>query len=296
MMELARSLILLLLTTTSVCMGAEWNVTYGPAQHICALEGSSIIMQCRYTSPRHLKVKDVQWVNQDMENPVDFIMNANYSYRVVTFCEHKTCSLLLANVSLTDGQQRYQCNITTNDETESYIGEPGISLSVTGLDVVPSKEGLIREGDFVTLTCATTCNLPGNPSFIWLKDGRPLEGKNAQQMVIGPYMKYVDNGLYTCGVRGYKDIPSTAVKISDAYETDDGKPLSSAATVGGVILTIVVIGLIIGIRFMYCYYCIPRRTPQPATIRVTVLSAFIPSRPPNFHAWGNPDGTEPLVS
>lgn len=85
-------------------------------------------------------------------------------------------------------------------------------ISFLGLRVVPSTQGMIRHGEFVTLTCDNNCNLPGRPSFTWFKDGHRLRTKNRQELFLlgGSF----DKGTYTCAISGRDDIPSTGVEIS----------------------------------------------------------------------------------
>ncbi|XP_076128665.1 B-cell receptor CD22-like [Alosa pseudoharengus] len=81
--------------------------------------------------------------------------------------------------------------------------------------VVPRR---VKEGDNVTLTCSTTCNLTDSTSFIWSKDGRPVEKKQIinNQLQLHP-VSYEDEGSYTCAVRGQEGLPSLPENLSIMY-------------------------------------------------------------------------------
>ncbi|XP_076141126.1 CXADR-like membrane protein [Alosa pseudoharengus] len=132
---------------------------------------------------------------------------------VMVNCEDKTnnCTLRIQPVDHRD-ERSYYCRITTNVEKENRIGPHGVKLSVTDLKVVaPSR---VKEGDNVTLNCNTTCNLTSSPSFIWSKDGRPVEKKqiNNNQLQLHP-VSYEDEGSYTCAVRGHEGLPSPPYRL-----------------------------------------------------------------------------------
>ena len=72
-----------------------------------------------------------------------------------------------------------------------------------------------KEGDIVTLTCENTCPQRSSPSFIWSKDGRPVEKKQNinNQLQLHP-VRYEDGGSYTCAVEGHEDRPSPAMILN----------------------------------------------------------------------------------
>ncbi|KAL2086218.1 hypothetical protein ACEWY4_017277 [Coilia grayii] len=90
-----------------------------------------------------------------------------------------------------------------------------IHLHTTGLQVGSSARGAaVKEEDDVTLTCKTTCSLAGSPSFIWSKDGRPVEKKQSTSNQLQLHaVSREDEGSYTCAVRGHEDLPSPPVRL-----------------------------------------------------------------------------------
>lgn len=71
----------------------------------------------------------------------------------------------------------------------------------------------------MTLTCATSCDLPGNPSFMWAKDGRLLEGRNDKQMVLGPVHVDNDVGIYSCAVKEYEGLAVASIGLKIQSES-----------------------------------------------------------------------------
>ena len=83
-----------------------------------------------------------------------------------------------------------------------------------GKNVITSDREAVKVGDHVTLTCNTTCTLSSSPSFIWSKDGRPVEKNQSinNQLLLHP-VRYEDGGSYTCAVTGHEDLPSQPFRL-----------------------------------------------------------------------------------
>ncbi|XP_062395785.1 B-cell receptor CD22-like [Sardina pilchardus] len=128
--------------------------------------------------------------------------------------KHMECSLNITQLTKADGQYQYYCRIITNVDKQKMTGTPGISLKITDLQIVSSSQERVKEGNLVTLTCNTTCNLPDSSSFTWSKDGRPVEEKQIiyNQLQLHP-VSYEDEGSYTCAVKGHEGFPSPPMKM-----------------------------------------------------------------------------------
>ncbi|XP_076134359.1 uncharacterized protein LOC143116858 [Alosa pseudoharengus] len=196
----------------------KWSVTYS-STHICALEGSSVTISCSYTYPSYLTVKGVFWTNQYSVHS-DLSKNEIYKQRVTMDSKnkHRECSLNMTQLTKADEQYQYYCRITTNVDKQKITGKPGIYLKITDLQIDSSSQKGVKEGDHVTLTCKTTCTLTGSPSFIWSKDGRPVEKKQItnNQLQLHP-VSYEDEGSYTCAVGGHEGLPSTPYRLNVKY-------------------------------------------------------------------------------
>ncbi|XP_076133718.1 B-cell receptor CD22-like [Alosa pseudoharengus] len=221
--------LLLLIVIPPGCLGAEWRVTYS-STHICAPEGSSVTMSCSYTYPSHLTVKKAFWINDEKTDFDDLTTKAGYRDRVEVDCGDKKsqCSLTINRVTKSDALQRYYCRITTNQDTEKWIGKPGVEVHVTDLHISSSKGTEVKVGDHVNLTCVNTCPLSTNPAFIWGKDGRPVEKKQIinNQLQLHP-VSYEDEGSYTCAVRGHEGLPSPPYRLHIMYPPKNTRVVSA---------------------------------------------------------------------
>ncbi|KAG5278044.1 hypothetical protein AALO_G00094570, partial [Alosa alosa] len=198
----------------SLCEKRPWSWMVSYTLHdICVLNGSSVEMSCSYTYPSHLTMQKAYWINSYSDGAPDVSQVSEYKKRVMVNCEDKAdnCTLRIQPVDHRD-ERSYYCRITTNVEKENRIGPHGVKLSVTDLKVVTPRR--VKEGDNVTLTCNTTCNLTSSPSFIWSKDGRPVEKKQIinNQLQLHP-VSYEDEGSYTCAVRGHDGLPSPPYRL-----------------------------------------------------------------------------------
>ncbi|XP_036413123.1 B-cell receptor CD22-like [Colossoma macropomum] len=200
----------------SGAFGTEWSVKYNH-QEICALKGSTVFMNGTYTHPERLTVTETFLVIDPVQGvePTDLSKDPDYSGRVEYLTdEQKHFSLKLSDVMKKDEHQ-FCFRIKTNVEKEKWFGKPGVQLRVTELHVETPPE--VAEGETADLTCKTTCNLT-DPTFIWYKNGRPLTTKTIKNNQL--HLQTVsseDAGSYSCAVRGYQHLHSTAHNLRVRY-------------------------------------------------------------------------------
>ncbi|KAI4895900.1 hypothetical protein NFI96_014987, partial [Prochilodus magdalenae] len=214
--------------SVSGAFGTEWSVKYNP-QEICALEGSTVFMNGSYTHPEHLTVREIFWgINpvpgvtlNDLNKIPDYSGRVEYLHK-----EPKHFSLRLSDVKKTDEHQ-YACRITTNDEAQKWVGTPGVQLNVTDLHV--EAPGEVIEGETAVLTCNTTCSLT-DPTFFWYKNGHPLTTKIINQLHLQT-VSSEDAGSYSCAVKGYPHLNSTAQNLRVRYP-----PKNVAVSISGKIV------------------------------------------------------------
>ncbi|XP_031417856.2 B-cell receptor CD22-like, partial [Clupea harengus] len=204
--------------TVTDAVASEWNVTYEQL-HICAVEGSSVDMSCSYTYPRDRILEKVFWTIINSRDPPDLIQDEKYKERIRTDCGDRksgSCTLNLKGVKREDAVM-YYCRIVTNGTTYgTFLGKPGVTLYLTDLNVRGAQNA--KEGDIVNLTCENTCPQRSSPSFMWSKDGHPVEKKKNinNQLQLHP-VRYEDGGSYTCAVKGHEDLPSPAMILNVQY-------------------------------------------------------------------------------
>ncbi|KAK3530631.1 hypothetical protein QTP86_029553 [Hemibagrus guttatus] len=108
----------------------------------------------------------------------------------------------------------YCFRITTNIVKERFLGYPGVTLTVTDLQLIGAE---VTEGQSAVLTCKTTCSLT-DPTFIWYKNSNQLTTKTSESNEV--HLQSVsseDAGSYSCAVRGYEHLRSPAQTLSVRY-------------------------------------------------------------------------------
>uniref|UniRef100_A0A4W5QY18 Ig-like domain-containing protein n=1 Tax=Hucho hucho TaxID=62062 RepID=A0A4W5QY18_9TELE len=92
----------------------------------------------------------------------------------------------------------YKFRFITDQTGGKYTGNPGVTLSVTGLQVKVTVGHQDK-----TLTCSTTCTLTDNPTYIWYKNGQHLDESTSPQYRDPVSSNYEDS--YSCAVKGHED-------------------------------------------------------------------------------------------
>ncbi|KAF3688034.1 hypothetical protein EXN66_Car003706 [Channa argus] len=199
----------ILVVTVSVIQGQNgWTVTYTSNQ-ICALEGSTVDIHCTYTYPSRIKDLDTEvektfwFIKLQNEEPVDLRADSQFSGRVQYHCSKNSCTMKITDLRVSDSAV-YKFKFISNHPGGRYVGEPGVTLSVTDLKVV-SKLSIYSY--WAELTCRSSCSLPGHIFYIWYK--------NEETIVISEtYSDYIDSqNSYSCAVRGHEDVPSHPVCV-----------------------------------------------------------------------------------
>ncbi|KAI5608170.1 B-cell receptor CD22-like, partial [Silurus asotus] len=196
----------------SGALGNQWSVEYSKL-NLCAVKGSTVVMEATYTHPTYVTVKNRFWLINPVKGvkPTDLRNDPGYSGRVEYLGDEQNhFSLRLSDVKKSDENIYSFRFITTGG---GYQGHPGITLSVTDLQLIAPAE--VTEGQrSVVLTCKTTCSLT-DPTFIWYKNGQHLTTKTFKSNEL--HLQRVssgDAGSYNCAVRGSEHLPSPAHNLS----------------------------------------------------------------------------------
>uniref|UniRef100_A0A8D0CT80 B-cell receptor CD22 n=1 Tax=Sander lucioperca TaxID=283035 RepID=A0A8D0CT80_SANLU len=192
----------------------DWGVTYTSTQ-ICALKGSTVNISCSYTYPSTInhnvtKVEKKFWFTKGSNNaPVDLKTDSDYTGRVKYFFDNDDCTLRISDLKERDSDE-YKFRFITNLPGGSFAGSPGVTLSVTDLQVQVTRSRTQGE-----LRCHSSCNVPDNPSYVWFNNGQKMDGETSSLRV-----SVEDNDSYSCAVTGYEDylivnvlFPSDAPKV-----------------------------------------------------------------------------------
>ncbi|KAK6305793.1 hypothetical protein J4Q44_G00245730 [Coregonus suidteri] len=177
-------------------MGVDgWSVTYTP-RSICTLKGSTVELSCSYTYPSG-RVTTTLWFtkNDAAGNPVSLSDDPDYKGRVTYHRDKKTVHTLTITGLRESDSATYKFRFITDQTRGRYTGDPGVTLSVTGLQVKVTGGHQDK-----TLTCSTTCTLTGNPTYIWYKNGHNLDESTSPQYKDPVSSNYEDG--YSCAVKG----------------------------------------------------------------------------------------------
>ncbi|XP_050957490.1 B-cell receptor CD22-like, partial [Labeo rohita] len=197
---------------------ADWGVSHSHS-HICALMNSSVIMNCTYTYPTGHQINKTFWTNthvkNDSEEFPDLSEDPEYSQRLQYLGDkQKICTIRLSNVTLNDSHM-YYFRFTTNTPNGKWIGNPGVSLTVTDLQVESPER--VTEGDSVRLTCKSSCTLTDRATFIWYRNSQPLtERRDRNNELLLQSVRREDAGRYSCALHGHTYI-SPAVHLNVTY-------------------------------------------------------------------------------
>ncbi|XP_042573211.1 carcinoembryonic antigen-related cell adhesion molecule 5-like [Cyprinus carpio] len=216
--------------------GADWGVSYRHS-HICALKDSSVTIYCTYTYPTGYKIKKTIWTKtlvkdkesneaedtskyenkseKKHEDAQDLSEDPEYSQRLQYLGDkQKNCTIRLSHVTQKDSHM-YYFRFTTKKTKKKWIGDRGVSLTVTDLQVESPER--VTEGDSVRLTCKSSCALTDRTTFIWYRNSQPLtERRDRNNQLLLQSVRREDAGRYSCALQEHTYI-SPAVQLSVTY-------------------------------------------------------------------------------
>uniref|UniRef100_A0A674ASD6 B-cell receptor CD22 n=1 Tax=Salmo trutta TaxID=8032 RepID=A0A674ASD6_SALTR len=192
----------------SVVLGQiGWSVTY-TTQSICTLKGSTVELSCSYTYPRGT-VTTTFWFTKKYaeEKYVSLSDDPDYKGRVT----YRKDEVNGHTLTITDLRERdsatYKFRFITDQTGGRYSGYPGVTLSVTDLQVKVTTTLLST-----TLTCSTTCTLTGNPTYIWYRNSKIVQEDSSPSYSV--YFKTEDS--FYCAVKGINS-PAVSVRAQSYF-------------------------------------------------------------------------------
>ncbi|XP_048051247.1 B-cell receptor CD22-like [Megalobrama amblycephala] len=174
-------------------------------------------MSCTYTYPTGHQIKKVFWTKNAVKGvePPDLSEDPEYSQRLQYLGDkQQNCTMRLSHVTLKDSHE-YYFRFITNITVGKWTGVPGVSLTVTDLQVESPER--VTEGDSVRLTCKSSCTLTDRATFIWYRNSQPLtERRDRNNELLLQSVRREDAGRYSCAVHGHNHI-SPAVQLNVMY-------------------------------------------------------------------------------
>ncbi|XP_074483203.1 hemicentin-2-like [Sebastes fasciatus] len=191
------------LSSRTVIQGQDdgWGVTYTSTE-ICAFKGSTVNIRCSYTYPsrgndRDTRVKRTFWFTKD---DVDLRTDQAYSRRVQHRCENNDSTLRITDLRESDSAE-YKFKFITNQPGGRLTGSPGVTLSVTDLQVQVGRS--LNQAE---LKCQSSCDVADHPSYVWYNNGQEIDEETSSHRV-----SVDDNSRYSCAVRGHEEYRSPPV-------------------------------------------------------------------------------------
>ncbi|XP_067355866.1 sialoadhesin-like [Channa argus] len=189
----------------------NWGVTYTDT-HICVLEGSTVDIYCTYTYPsringRSTTVQTTSWFTKWKVNaPVDLRTDPDYTGRVEYYCPDKVCTLTIRDVRQRDSAV-YKFRFITNQPGGRYTGEPGVTLSVTDLQVQVIRSTVHQFYTEAELKCLSSKSPTGRLTFVWFNNGQKIN-----KMETASYKGQFNPGDHiSCALKENEDCPSPPV-------------------------------------------------------------------------------------
>ncbi|XP_063065482.1 sialoadhesin-like, partial [Engraulis encrasicolus] len=195
----------------SACVINCWSVTYTP-QSVCGLKASSVDLGCSYSYPNNVNVTDTFWHKPD--DRLDLGTKPGYENRTKYLGDKESnCALRIEHLQESDAGE-YQFRFLTNDPSGKFSGVPGVTVSISTLQVEMSHT-TVTEGESVTLTCRPSCDIGGNPAFIWYRNRQHIANQ-LKTFTINP-VRITDSGRYSCAVQGNENYQSPAETLVVQY-------------------------------------------------------------------------------
>ncbi|XP_046879872.1 B-cell receptor CD22-like [Hypomesus transpacificus] len=217
-MVLRTSLVLVVLIWSLEVAVLQSQKVNNEQKKICVLKGSSVDLPCSYRDPSGVTVTPTNWYTRwdSGADAVDLSQNPKYTGRVeYRRDENSDCTLTIKNLRRTDSAEYlFRFNTEWDDSWGKDI--PGTILTVTDLQVEVTP-AVVRKGQWVTLTCSTTCFLTGNPSYIWYKNGLHLSVVTKITTVPEVDVKSYPSNSYSCAVKDQEDLHSPVVCVMGGH-------------------------------------------------------------------------------
>uniref|UniRef100_A0A3B5Q556 Ig-like domain-containing protein n=1 Tax=Xiphophorus maculatus TaxID=8083 RepID=A0A3B5Q556_XIPMA len=209
-----------------------WAVIYSHTQ-ICAVEGSSVTISCRFSSPTRGNqdaLLETLWFLND--RPVDLRSDLDSRGRVQTLCGPTACALTLTDLRESDSG-RYRFWFRTN--CGSYSGSPGVSLTVTGdFSLTPLQVKVLKSEQRESFTradlqCLSSCR-PDHQSYIWIRNRREILKETSPSVSVSVHPA----DTYSCSLKGNQEFPSPSVypplppsvSVSPSAEVEEGSSVT----------------------------------------------------------------------
>ncbi|XP_067441976.1 sialoadhesin-like [Thunnus thynnus] len=188
-------------------MGVTYTFT-----EMCVLKGSTVDIRCTYRYPLRkdgldTTVEKTFWFTKMKgAEPVDLRTDSEYSGRVQYHCDKNNCTLRITDLRESDSAV-YKFRFITNQSGGRFTGLPGVSLTVTALQVQVITITVHQSCTEAELKCLSSCSPAGRISYIWFKNGQKV--MNEETSLYSGQFNAGDN--VSCALKGHEDYSSPSV-------------------------------------------------------------------------------------
>ncbi|KAI4877995.1 hypothetical protein NFI96_012191, partial [Prochilodus magdalenae] len=168
-------------------LGETVSMSCSP-QTVCALRESVVKLMCSYSgtvNPQQSfwfsQKQSANWRNED--DPEDLALDSDYAGRVSSNHTGFGSTLTITDLRETDSGD-YHLMIITGGGEKDYSS--AVRLTVSDLQVTMSR---VTQTELRT-TCSTSCSVTPEPSYLWYKDGRYVEGSTRQRFLFSSSVPY----------------------------------------------------------------------------------------------------------
>ncbi|XP_029988042.1 B-cell receptor CD22-like [Sphaeramia orbicularis] len=142
-------------------------------------------MSCTYTYPQWINKqkttaeKSFWFINSDI-NPVDLKTESEYKGRVHYPDNKNHCEVRISDLRQSDSAQ-YHFSFIINQPGGRYTGSPGVTLTVTDLQVHVTRSSSCGNSNCVQveLRCHSSCRLPDNYKYTWFKNRQKIQSETS---------------------------------------------------------------------------------------------------------------------
>uniref|UniRef100_A0A671X1G5 B-cell receptor CD22 n=1 Tax=Sparus aurata TaxID=8175 RepID=A0A671X1G5_SPAAU len=188
-------------------------------------------MSCTYTYPSTVKrVENGFWFTKVSNGVyVDLRTDPECSGRVQYNFVNNNCTLRITDLRESDSAV-YKFRFITDQEGGKYVGSPGVTLSVTDLQVRVERSHVFPSELWAALKCHSSCPLPGHLHYVWYKNGRIIRGQTSSYY--SDYFTPTDS--FSCAVEGHENFRSPplyptrvpSVSVSPSAEIVEGSSVT----------------------------------------------------------------------
>ncbi|KAK2817376.1 hypothetical protein Q5P01_025567 [Channa striata] len=240
------------LLSPEACTGDNscWSVNY-ENRRICAPQGSSVNISSTYSHPHNKHPVSKLWYKiQSSGGEETAVKVVNAAGRVKYFDNtNRHRHILEIKYLQKNDSALYTFKVQRKDGKWKESDFPGVTVVATGVRV-RFTPAVVAEGQRATVTCSTSCPLPGDTAYIWHLNGQLLSQSRSKHLVLDPVSSR-HAGNYSCAIRNDGKNTSSrekALTVLSSTMTEPATPSAAAAGAAAALLLLLFLFVLWWIR------------------------------------------------